>query len=67
LSTDFQPRRIIMSDPSAGITFRVIQEAMPEYHLAPDLLNGVLTAMPPPPTAAATTDLGWVPGTTVAA
>jgi hypothetical protein len=52
LSTDFQPRRIIMSDPSAGITFRVIQEAMPEYHLAPDLLGGVLTAMPPPPASA---------------
>jgi hypothetical protein len=41
-----------MSDPSTGITFRVIQEAMPEYHLAPDLLDGVLTAMPPPPTTA---------------
>jgi hypothetical protein len=41
-----------MSDPSAGITFRVIQEAMPEYHLAPDLLGGVLTAMPPPPASA---------------
>jgi hypothetical protein len=41
-----------MSDPSAGITFRVIQEAMPEYHLAPDLLGGVLTAMPPPPVSA---------------
>jgi hypothetical protein len=41
-----------MSDPSTGITFRVIQEAMPEYHLAPDLLDGVLTAMPPPPAAA---------------
>jgi hypothetical protein len=43
-----------MSDPSAGITFRVIQEAMPEYHLAADLLDGVLTAMPPPPAAATT-------------
>jgi hypothetical protein len=41
-----------MSDPSAGITFRVIQEAMPEYLLAPDLLGGVLTAMPPPPACA---------------
>jgi hypothetical protein len=41
-----------MSDPSPGITFRVIQEAMPEYHLAPDLLDGVLTAMPPPPASA---------------
>jgi hypothetical protein len=52
LSTDFQPGRIIMSDPSAGITFRVIQEALPEYHLAPDLLGGVLTAMPLPPASA---------------
>ena len=38
-----------MSDPSNGITFRTIQEAMPEYHLTQDLLDGVLTAMPPPP------------------
>ena len=38
-----------MPDPSNGITFRTIQEAMPEYHLSQDLLHGVLTAMPPPP------------------
>ena len=38
-----------MSDPSTGITLRTIQEAMPEYHIATDLLDGVLTAMPPPP------------------
>ena len=38
-----------MPDPSTGITFRTIQEAMPEYHLSHDLLHGVLTAMPPPP------------------
>jgi hypothetical protein len=38
-----------MADPSNGITFRTIQEAMPEYHIEADLLGGVLTAMPPPP------------------
>ena len=38
-----------MADPSNGITFRTIQEAMPEYHIDADLLGGVLTAMPPPP------------------
>ncbi len=38
-----------MPDPTSGITFRTIQEAMPEYHLSQDLLHAVLTAMPPPP------------------
>jgi hypothetical protein len=38
-----------MAHPSNGITFRTIQEAMPEYHIDADLLGGVLTAMPPPP------------------
>ncbi len=38
-----------MPDPSNGITFRTIQEAMPEYYLSQDLLHAVLTAMPPPP------------------
>jgi hypothetical protein len=38
-----------MTEPSNGITFRTIQEAMPEYHIDTDLVNGVLTAMPPPP------------------
>ena len=37
-----------MSLASAGITQRVIQEAMPEFHLSPDLIDGVLTAIPPP-------------------
>jgi hypothetical protein len=36
-----------MSDPSYGITFRTIQEAMPEYHIPADLVCGILTAMPP--------------------
>src|ERR1700735_3457635 len=45
----FQPESIIMSAPSNGITFRTIQEAMPEYHIDADLLGGVLAAMPPPP------------------
>jgi hypothetical protein len=45
----FQPECNIMADPSNGITFRTIQEAMPEYHIEADLLGGVLTAMPPPP------------------
>jgi hypothetical protein len=38
-----------MSAPSNGITFRTIQEAMPEYRIDADLLGGVLAAMPPPP------------------
>ena len=38
-----------MPDPSNGITFRTIQEAMPEYHISDDLVRGVLGAMPPPP------------------
>ena len=43
-----------MPTPTSGITFRTIQEAMPEYHLSQDLLHGVLTAMaPPPPDASA--------------
>jgi len=37
-----------MSDPSNGITFRTIQEAMPAYHISDDLVRGVLAAMPPP-------------------
>jgi hypothetical protein len=43
-----------MSDPSNGITFRVIQEMMPDYHLAPDLLEAVVAALPPPPASATT-------------
>ena len=38
-----------MAGPSNGITFRTIQEAMPEYHISDDLVRGVLGAMPPPP------------------
>ena len=38
-----------MADPSNGITFRTIQEAMPEYHISDDLVRGVLGALPPPP------------------
>jgi hypothetical protein len=34
-----------MSDAFSGITFRVIQEMMPEYHLPDDLLNGVMAAL----------------------
>jgi hypothetical protein len=41
-----------MAEPSAGITFKVIQEMMPEYHLSPDLLDGLMAAMPPPPAEA---------------
>ena len=41
-----------MADPSSGITFRTIQEAMPEYHISTALLDGLLTAMPPPPPGA---------------
>jgi hypothetical protein len=37
-----------MSDKSNGITFRTIQEAMPEYHISADLVRGVVSAMPPP-------------------
>ncbi len=37
-----------MADPSNGITFRTIQEAMPEYHISDDLVRGVVAAMPPP-------------------
>ena len=37
-----------MSDPSNGITFRTIQEAMPVYHISDDLVRGVLAGMPPP-------------------
>ncbi len=37
-----------MADPSNGITFRTIQEAMPEYHISNDLVRGVVAAMPPP-------------------
>ena len=42
-----------MSTPSSGITLRTIQEAMPEYYIDTDLVDGVLTAMPPPPGASA--------------
>ena len=35
-----------MAEPSNGITFRTIQETMPEYHISNSLLDGVLTAMP---------------------
>jgi hypothetical protein len=31
-----------VSDASGGITFRVIQEIMPECHLPDDLLNGLM-------------------------
>ena len=41
-----------MADPSNGITFRTIQEAMPEYHISASLLDGLLIAMPPPPPGA---------------
>jgi hypothetical protein len=41
-----------MSDPSSGVTFRTIQEAMPEYHISASLLDCVLVAMPPPPPGA---------------
>ena len=41
-----------MADPSNGITFRTFQEAMPEYHISNALLDGLLTAMPPPPPGA---------------
>jgi hypothetical protein len=41
-----------MSFTSAGITHRVIQEAMPEFHIGQDLLDGVLTAIPSPPAEA---------------
>ena len=41
-----------MADPSNGITFRTFQEAMPEYHISNSLLDGLLTAMPPPPPGA---------------
>ena len=30
-----------MSDPSNGITFRTIQEAMPEYRISDDLVRGL--------------------------
>jgi hypothetical protein len=44
-----------MSEDPSAITFRVIQELMPEYHIPPDLLGDVFAAIPPPP-AAATAD-----------
>jgi hypothetical protein len=34
---------------SAGFDHRLVQEAMPEYRLSPDLLDGLLTALPSPP------------------
>ena len=47
-----------MSEDPAAIGFRVIQELMPECHIAPDLLNGVFAAIPPPPAAATTATRG---------
>jgi hypothetical protein len=38
-----------MSDAFSGITFRVIQALMPEYHLPDDLLNGVMATLLLPP------------------
>jgi hypothetical protein len=38
-----------MSEPSAGITFKVMQEMMPEYNIPPDLIEDVVAALPPPP------------------
>ena len=38
-----------MSIPSNGITPEVIREMMPPYHLSQDLLEGTLSALPPPP------------------
>src|SRR5271165_1356695 len=38
-----------MSIPSNGITSDVIRNAMPPYHLSQDLLEGTLSALPPPP------------------
>ena len=37
-----------MSEPSAGITFKVMQEMMPEYNIPPDLIEDVVAALPPP-------------------
>lgn len=37
-----------MSDPSSGITFPIVQEAMPACHISTDLVRGMPTAMPPP-------------------
>jgi hypothetical protein len=48
----FQTEPSIMAAPSSGITFRTIQEAMPEYHISASLLDCVLVAMPPPPPGA---------------
>jgi hypothetical protein len=41
-----------MSEPSAGITFKVMQEMMPPYNIPPDLIEDVVAAMPPPPPGA---------------
>jgi hypothetical protein len=41
-----------MTEPSSGITFRSIQEAMPAYHIAGARLDGLLSAIPPPPAGA---------------
>jgi hypothetical protein len=38
-----------MSTPAATITFKTIQEMMPEYNLPPDLLEDLVAALPPPP------------------
>jgi hypothetical protein len=43
-----------MSHASDGFAFRTVQEAMPEYRLSPDLLDGLLTSLPPPPADATT-------------
>jgi len=44
----FQQGHSIMSDPSSGITFPIVQEAMPACHISTDLVRGMPTAMPPP-------------------
>jgi hypothetical protein len=38
-----------MSEPSAGITFKVMSEMTPEYNIPPDLIEDVVAALPPPP------------------
>jgi hypothetical protein len=38
-----------MSEPSGGITFRTMQEMMPEYNIPPDLIEDVVAALPSPP------------------
>jgi hypothetical protein len=38
-----------MFEPSAGITFKVMQEMMPENNIPPDSIEDVVAAMLPPP------------------